>query len=325
MAALAPILTACGSGAATSSGSAAPLETLRIGYPPMLAFAAPLLLIDQDGALPQHASSIDIGESPSVDVLASMLINNEAELVAVPTHVGAQLANHGHEVSLAAVTVWGNLWLIGPESAAGWQSLRGQKVGIPLPNDVPDLVFQFLADAKGLGKYDYQVEHLSEPTDAVARLENGDTKWAVLPEHVATLALNEANQKGRRLKRVLNLQEEWAGVTGGQPSFPEAGIMVPTALAAQRPQLVAALLDDLARTVETVKAANPQAAATIATGMELPEPLVADVIPRLNLQVKPATEARSELEAFYNSLAKLSPDIIGGKLPDASFYLDDPR
>jgi NitT/TauT family transport system substrate-binding protein len=147
----------------------------------------------------------------------------------------------------------------------------------------------------------------------------------VLPEHLATVALNQANQNGHGLKRVINLQEAWAGVTGGQPRFPEAGIVVPTELAKQRPDLIRALLDELTRSVETINAAEAQTVEAIAAGTTVPAPVVADVIPRLNLKVVPAAQARTELEAFYNSLNKLSPDIIGGQLPDASFYLDDPR
>ncbi len=57
----------------------------------------------------------------------------------------------------------------------------------------------------------------------------------------------------------------------------------------------------------------------------MPAPMVTQVIPRLNLEVVPAADAQAELEQFFSELATLSPDIIGGSLPDADFYLDDPR
>lgn len=323
MAALAPILTACGSGAPQEASVV--METLRIRYPQGLSFAAPFLLMKQDGPLQDHVG-VEVGEASDPGMLGSMLINDETDVIAVPTHTAAHLAGQGHEVSLAAVIAWGNLSLIGPQSAAaGWAGLRGQTVSIPHPNDVPDLVFQLLANARGLERYDYQVQHATDPAEVVTRLANGDARWAVLPEPMATLALSEAEQQGRRLKRILNLQDEWAAVTGGQPRFPEAGIVVPTALADQAPQLVGALLEELAQAVQTIEAAEPSTVAAIATATAIPEPVVAEAIPRLHLEVLPAAQARSELEAFYNELAKLSPDITGGQLPIDSFYLNDPR
>ena len=34
----------------------------------------------------------------------------------------------------------------------------------------------------------------------------------------------------------------------------------------------------------------------------------------------PAVEARPSLEAFYQALSELSPEVIGGRLPDDGFY-----
>lgn len=323
MAALTPILAACGS---TGGGSSpAPLEVLRIQYPDTLALSAPLLMLAQSEAFRQHADAVEIAEATGPETLGPALIEGAAEVVAVPTHVGAALSQE-YMVSLVAVTVWGNLWLLGPEDATGdWASVRGQQVGIAQPNGMSDLIFRYLAEARGLGRYDYQVGHSPQPEDVMARVERGEAKWAVLPEPLATAALNQANENGHRLKRVIDLQEQWANATGGQPRIPEGGIVVPTQLAQERPDLMKTLLDEINRSVQTVNAAEAPTVTTIATGTGLPEPLIADVIPRLHLEVVPAGQARAELEAFFNTLIKLSPDIIGGPLPDASFYLDDPR
>ena len=34
----------------------------------------------------------------------------------------------------------------------------------------------------------------------------------------------------------------------------------------------------------------------------------------------PAAQARPSLEAFYQALSEISPEVIGGKLPDDGFY-----
>lgn len=309
------------------AASLEPIEQLRVFHPETLAFAAPFTLIDTDGPLGDVAASITTDVWTTPDVLRSVLVNGDSEVTAVPSYVGANLANRGVDVQLAAVVVWGLLHLIGPEGTeASWDSLRGQTVMIPFPNDMPDLVFRYLADAAGLTPgEDFTIEYYAQPPEAVARLVQGTGTWAVLPEHVATVALAQAGQNGHQLTRVFDLQEEWASATGGSPRIPQAGIVVPTALATERPDVIAAVLDELERTVALVNAGAPETIAILSEATGVPEPIVTQVIPRLNLDVVPAAEARAELERFYTELATLSPDIVGGGLPDASFYLEDPR
>lgn len=306
---------------------AEPIDELRIYHPETLAFAAPFALLDPDGPLSEVAMEVTTDVWTTPDVLRSVLVNGQSDVTAVPTYVGANLANRGVEVQLAAVVVWGLLWMIGPDGVdPSWESLRGQTVMIPFQNDMPDLVFRYLAAANGLTPgEDFTIEYYAQPPEVVARLVSGNGTWAVLPEHVATVALAQAGQNGHVLARVLDLQHEWATATGSSARIPQAGVVVPASLAAERPDVIAAVLDELEAAVATVNEAEPDTLARLAEASGVPEPIIAQVIPRLNLDVVPGGAARAELERFYTELATLSPDIIGGRLPDASFYLDDPR
>lgn len=335
--------TACGSTGGTSSSesaggssssatagepaaSQAPLDELRIHHPETLAFAAPFSLISDDGPLSKVADDISDNVWSTPDELRGLLTSGRSDVTAVPTYVGANLANKGVDVKMAAVTVWGLLYLIGPDGVAqDWDALRGQTVMMPFPNDMPDLVFRTVAEANGLvpGE-DFEIENYATPQEAVMRLVTGKGQWAVLPEHVATVALAKAGDQGNDLQRVMNLQDEWAEISGGSTRIPQAGIIVSSQVAA-RTDVLAALLDELETAVATVNAADADTVAELADTFDLPESVVADVIPRLNLDVVPAAEARDELETFFEALAENNPDIIGGKLPPTSFYLADPR
>jgi len=323
---LVALLTAAVALVSTSALAQEKLDVLRFRHPANLAFSAPFQMIGESEALAPFANEIDVGEWATPDILRSILVTNQSDVTAVPTYVGANLANKGVDVKLAAVMVWGLIWVLGPEDAGhDWESLRGETVMVPYRNDMPDLVFRHLAEANGLTPgVDFEVQYFAKPQDVVAQLVSGRGKWAVMPEHTATLALMNANKNGQALGRFLNLQEEWAVVTG-KPRIPQAGILVPTWLATERPDVLGAVLTALEEAVAEVNAAGPEAVATLAAVSGLPEAVVKDVIPRLNLELVPAAEAREELEAFYGELASMSPDIIGGKLPDASFYLADPR
>ena len=303
-----------------------PLAELRIHHPETLAFAAPFTMLDITGPLAEVAGTVSTDVWNTPDVLRAILVNGDTEVAAVPSYVGANLFNRGVDLRMAAVVVWGLIWLVGPEGApATWESVRGQTVMIPFPNDMPDLVFRFLASANGLTPgEDFQVEYYSQPPEIIGRLATGSGTWAVLPEHVVTLALARAKQNGQDIGRVFDLQAEWAAATGSSPRIPQAGIVVRGELL-ERPEAVAALLDALDASVAVVNAAEADTLAALSDASGVPSPVVGQVIPRLNLEVVAAADAQEELEQFFGQLATLSPDIIGGGLPDAAFYLPDPR
>ncbi len=318
-----PSTTATAGGPATTR---APLEELRIHHPETLAFAAPFSLIGDDGPLSKVAEKITDATWSTPDELRGLLTSGRSDVTAVPTYVGANLANKGVDVKMAAVTVWGLLYLIGPDGAThDWNALKGQTILMPFPNDMPDLVFRTVAEANGLDlDRDITIENTATPQEAVMRLVRGKGEWVVLPEHVATVALATAGKQGHDLQRVMNLQDEWAEISGGSARIPQAGLVVSSKIA-ERTDVLAALLDELDAAVATVNAADGDTVAALADTFDLGEDVVADVIPRLNLEVVPAAEVRNELETFFETLAEHNPDLIGGKLPDAGFYLADPR
>lgn len=337
LAVVALLATACGSSGSTAdegdtssdttvaAQQAEKIEDLRIYHPETLAFGAPFSLITDDGPLSTVADKVSDNTWSTPDELRGLLTSGRTDVTAVPTYVGANLANKGVDVKLAAVTVWGLLYLIGPDGAAhDWDALKGQTVMMPFPNDMPDLVFRTLAEENGLEPdKDFKIENYATPPEAVMRLVSGQGQWAVLPEHVATVALANANKADRNLGRVLNLQDEWAAVTGGSKRIPQAGIVVSSELA-ERPGFMKALIDALTDAVAEVNAADPATVKKLAESFDLPEAVVADVIPRLNLEVVSGEDAKDELEKFFTKLSEGNPEIIGGKLPPADFYLPTP-
>lgn len=319
--------TTAGTGPESSATVPEPLDQLRILHPQTLAFSAPFDLIDPEGELGAVASKVSSGTWATPDVVRTALVNGDVEVAAVPTYVGANLYNRDVDVRLTAVVVWGLLWLIGPDGQPGdWESLRGQTVMVPFRNDMPDLIFRYLAEANGMKPgEDFTIEYYAQPPEIVGRLLQGSGTWAVLPEHVATIVLNQAGANGRKLDRVMDLQSEWADATGLSPRIPQAGVVMPGRLVDDRPDVVGAVLTELERTVDLVNAAQPSTLQRLSEVSGLPPETVKEIIPRMNLEVVSGAEARDELERFFEELASRSPEIIGGSLPEAGFYAADPR
>ena len=264
----------------------------------------------------------------TTDVLKSLLINGETDLAATPSYVAANLFNKGVALRLIAMQVWGILYVIGPSGSSeqGLEALRGKTVGVPMPNNMPDLVFRYLLGQKGWDvDSDLSKTPYTEGQDALNALLTGEVEYAVLPEHAASLSLTKGKQQGLSLERTLNLQDLWAEVTGGEARFPMAGLVMPQTLTDDHPELVGAVLNELEAAVADVNGQTDETVQTISDTTGVPVPVVKETIPRLQLKIVAATDARGELEDFYTRMSTLDPDIIGGSLPAEDFYVADPR
>ena len=264
----------------------------------------------------------------TTDVLKSLLVNEETDLAATPSYVAANLFNKGVALRLIAMQVWGMLYVIGPSGSSeqGLEALRGKTVGVPMPNDMPDLVFRYLLGQKGWDvDSDLSKTPYTEGQDALNALLTGEVEYAVLPEHAASLSLTKGKQQGLSLERTLNLQDLWAEVTGGEARFPMAVLVMPQTLTDDHPELVGAVLNELEAAVADVNGQTDETVQTISDTTGVPVPVVKETIPRLQLKIVAAADARGELEDFYTRMSTLDPDIIGGSLPAEDFYVADPR
>ena len=106
-----------------------------------------------------------------------------------------------------------------------------------------------------------EVVSYDQAPELVKALMSGQVEYAVLPEHVATVAQKQATQSGKNLDRTANLQEVWAKVTGGQARFPLAGVVMPQKLVDSHQAPVAGVPNELEEAVAKVNAPGAQAVA----------------------------------------------------------------
>jgi len=301
------VLTACSSkGAPAAAGSAGPsgtgagpLDVLRVHTPTTLAYAAPMTSFGTYGHLDGVVGEVKKDNWASVDVLKSLLVNGETDLAATPSYAAANLFNKGVPVRLVAMQVWGMLYVIGPSGSAaqGLEALRGKQVGVPMPGNMPDLVFRYLLGQKGWSAdSDLTITPYPDGQGALNALLTGEVEYAVLPEHPASVSLAKAQQQGKSLERTVDLQALWAEVTGGEARFPMAGLVMPSALT-ENSALVGAVLSELEAAVEDVNAMSEETVAAISSANDVPAPVVKEVIPRLQLKIVAAADAKSEHNA----------------------------
>lgn len=305
--------------ASPAATEAAKLAKLTIQAPLGISISSPVYHILEQHLLEPYADTIEYTPWKSPDELRARITSGQADISAVPSYVGANLYNRGMDVKLLNVLIWGILYVIGPEGEpVDWETLRGQTVYVPLKGDMPDLVFRYLLKKNGLdASKDLKLEYVSAPQELVAMLATGKAKYAVIPEHLATMA----TKKVKGTFKAMNLQEEWAKVTGLPARIPQAGILVSGKLVKEHPETVAALQQAFEQSVSYLNKQPQEAAKGIIKYQDgLTPELIANLLPSINLQFVPAQDAKEELEFFYTELSVLSPEIIGGKLPDEDFY-----
>lgn len=320
------VMTGCASHLSNGTEESTEKNTvseLTIQTPSGIAIASPVYHLLETNNLGESVEKINYFTWNTPDELRARITSSQAQISAVPTYVGANLYNKGMDIQLINTLIWGILYVIGPEGKQmTLEDLKGETIYVPFKSDMPDLVFQYLLKENGIDAVeDIDIQYISTPQEVVQMLAAGKTEYAILPEHTASLAIANAKKEGKALAKTISLQEEWAKVTGKEARIPQAGIIVNKALIESNPEVVEELQLQLKASIQSMNDAPAESAKIIAkyqAGLE--ETFIANLIPSLNLEFVTAQEAKEELEYFFNELATLSPDIIGGKLPDAEFY-----
>jgi NitT/TauT family transport system substrate-binding protein len=100
----------------------------------------------------------------------------------------------------------------------------GQQLAVPFWNDTPEFVVNRLLRHHGLvAGRDLQVDTTGTPIEAIQFVLAGRMDAALVPELAATAAILRAATQGKTIHRVMDVQAEWAKVSGGPPVLPQAG------------------------------------------------------------------------------------------------------
>jgi NitT/TauT family transport system substrate-binding protein len=317
------------SGATTTSGvanttSAAPkLDKLTLVAPPG-PMAIPLAYMAVNNKLADVANKTEVVVWQNAEQLKALVAGKQGDFVTIPSNSSAIFYNKGLALKLLDISVWNITYLVTADPyAASFTDIKGQSLVVSLQGSVPDVMFQYIATKEGLDPLkDFKLRYVTDPTQAAQLLLSGQVQNAVLSEALATAAILQSKSSAKPLRRALAFDKAWAQAAGGSALSPIAGT-VATASVMDKPEVVAAFQREYKAAVEWMLANPEEAGKLIETS--LPElglkagPMTAS-LQNITWKHTPAAEARASLEAFYRALSELSPEVIGGKLPDDGFY-----
>ena len=258
----------------------------------------------------------------TADQMRTAVLAGTMKVFAAPTYSAASMANRGVALRQVNILTWGLVYLLSRDPAISRiEDLAGRHVLVPSRNDAPDLIFRLLLRRAGMNpERDLKLQYVGAPTEAAQLLLAGRADAALTPEPAATAAELRAAEAGAVIHRILDLTEIYGKVTGRPARIAQAGLAVAEDVVQQHPDVVAAVHAGCIASARWVLDHPAEAGELGARYLGLPAAIVARSIPRFRLAVQSAAEVRGEIEGYFADLIEMSPDIVGGRLPDARFY-----
>ena len=300
---------------------------------PFAAVSFPLIHMVESGALKDVAETVEFRSWKDPDQLRVLALDakSDVDFVAMPTNVAANLYNRGVRLQLVNVSTWGVLWMVSREAnLKTLADFKGKEILMPFRADMPDIVFQVLAEKQGLDvKRDFTLRYVGSPLDAMQMLITRRADHALLAEPAVSVALRKTKSFpvsviAPELYRSANLQEEWGRVTQRPARIPQAG-MVALGRALADPALVEKFQKAYAASLAWCEKHPEECGKLVAKRVDMLTPEgVADSVRVDNAVFVTAREAKPELEFFFGLLHARQPALVGGKLPDGGFYYGSP-
>lgn len=275
------------------------------------------------GMFDDLASNVTLTVWRNPDELRAGLTSGAMSVFVAPVQVVANLYNRGLGVRLVNVMTNGLLYVIATDPAlTSFEAMAGKTLAVPFRNDTPDLILRRILSDRGLAPgSDLTVETTGSPIEAIQLVLAGRVDAALVPEPAVSAAIFRGSMSGTAVHRVIDIQQAWGAITGLGAALPQAGLAVTEDFLSENPTVVDALHATIEEATAEVVADPQMAADAAAPALGLPLPVIAGAIPFSNLVAVRASAARPTIEPVLSAISETSPEIIGGRLPDAALYL----
>ena len=247
-----------------------------------------------------------------------MMLDGTADFALLPLTTAAIVYNKGLDYKLAAIPVWGTLYLFGQDSAiTKWEDLSHKKVHMMARGMTPDVLFRYLLQKNGIDpEHDITLDYRF-PThiDLANAMASGQASLGVISEPLASQVMH----RNDKVKMLFDLNQEWISIQGAP--IPQTALMVKASVIRNNPAVVEEVLDAYERSVEWVNSHPDSAAVLIVKHLILDDPRIAyQAIPRSGIKLVRAAAIRSQITEYLRIFYEMDPQTTGGKIPDEGFY-----
>ena len=248
--------------------------------------------------------------------IGTVMQQGKGDIIVMPVNAASKLyaANSSDPYKMAAVITHGNLYIMSKTDLT-LQDLKGKVVGVIGQGNVPDLTFKAVLKAANC---EYEVsetavagkvalKYFSDASELIPALKTGSMAIGLLPEPAA----NKLTGMDSAFKYALDLQELYDAETR---TYPQAVVMIKSSVLTAYPELVSNFGGKVADAVSWVKANAADAAeavkSVLAEGLTpslSAANLNATVVDNCKISWQSATNAKTEVQAYINTIINIAP------------------
>ena len=265
----------------------------------------------------------------------SFVINNEpiktvplisqgkVDFAILPSNLAAVLYNQGVDYQLAAIPVFGTLYLFGTDSTIHtWQDVKGKTIYSMGKGLTPDVILRYLLQKNDIDPeidvtIDYSFPSHIELAHAVA---SGHADLAVISEPLVSMVI----AKNPDIIAIFDLNKEWEKSTKGEIPLAQTALLVRKSFAQENPRSVRKFLEYYEESELWINDNYLEGAAYIVKHNVLPDTSIALAsIPKCNIRFARAIDIKPSIDEYFTIFYNFNPEIIGGKVPDEGFYFKE--
>ena len=266
---------------------------------------------DKDGA------NYDFTVATQADELAAGIIKGELDIALVPANMASILYGKTEgKIKVIDINTLGVLYFVGADTSIdSLDKLSGKTIYLTGKGTTPDYVLQYLLGQAGV---EAKLEYKSEAAEVVSVLANDKDAIGFLPQPFVTASL----VKNDALSILLNANDEWNKLQGDGGSKMVTGVtVVRSEFLEEHPERVKAFLSDHKASAEFVNSDLAAASAYVEEFAIIEKAKIAEMaIPYCNITYIDGNELKDTLSGYLSVLYEMSPESVGGKLPEEGFY-----
>ena len=258
----------------------------------------------------------EVLESP--DLLGAKVLSGEADLFLAPSIFGAKLYNKGIDIKYAGTVIWGILYIVTTENISDWEDLRGREIAMLGRGLSPDIITRYLLEINGLDpEKDVKLKYVQNTAELAPAFITGKSPISMMPEPAFSLV----KTKRPDAEILIDLQKEWAKISGTSNSYPQASLFIKAETAEKYPDFIKAFIREYSESIDRINS-DPEAAGKKASSFlsTPPAEIIEKSIPGGNLKWLNSEEAAEPMKEYLQILLESNPDSIGGAQPDDRFY-----
>lgn len=255
----------------------------------------------------------------AADEIVPLIAKGEIDIALIPTNLAATLYQKTENgVQVLDVNAGNVLYAVShDETLNDLAGLRGKTVYMTGKGTTPEWTLRYLMHKAGLAEGDLTIEFKSEAAEVLSALGQDMSAAGILPQPFATVTM----MQDQELALNFSLDDSWKQYSGDGSGIVTGVTIVRKAFAAEHPAAVAQFMQDHRQSVDAA-AKDPQTAAQLIEEYGIVKAAVASqVLENFNpLSAVSGSEMKAWVCGYLEMLFEMSPDAVGGKLPDEGFY-----